>query len=470
VTVVDEAHGAPPLGAAAPLAVPAAATRLPRRHTTGAAILQAAAVFTPVALVLDMSRQTGAAMATALVITGIWVLALATTARALSVSSFAVGLPSIVAMGSLLGATGASAFSFWFSWIEVRPEQLALMAFLVFAVVLLCDRIALNILTPKRRLLIVGSSERASELVDELAAREDLPFKCVGIVEGLGAGGNGTRPQGNSPAHSSVLTEMVRVERPDLVVLAGEPQADAVNSLLDAGSLRLRIVGLPAFYEHAFGRVPVQGLSPIWFMSVLHLYQRPYSRITKRMLDIVLASVALAVLAPIMLVVAACVYLGDRGSVLYGQTRLGESGRRFKMLKFRTMVVDAETQGRAIWAEAGDPRVTRVGRFLRKARLDEAPQFWNVLRGDMSIVGPRPERPEFVELLAEHVPFWTRRHLVKPGITGWAQVRHRYTSDVPGTTEKLSYDLYYLKHRSLFLDLAIVAKTAKTVFSGSGAV
>jgi exopolysaccharide biosynthesis polyprenyl glycosylphosphotransferase len=229
-------------------------------------------------------------------------------------------------------------------------------------------------------------------------------------------------------------------------------------------------VGLPAFYEHAFGRVPVQGLSPIWFMSVLHLYQRPYSRITKRMLDIALASVALTVLAPIMLVVAACVYLGDRAPVLYGQTRLGEGGRPFKILKFRTMVVDAEKQGRAIWAEADDPRVTRVGRFLRKARLDEVPQLWNVLRGDMSIVGPRPERPEFVELLAEHVPFWTRRHLVKPGITGWAQVRHRYTSDVPGTTEKLSYDLYYLKHRSLFLDLAIVAKTAKTVFSGSGAV
>jgi exopolysaccharide biosynthesis polyprenyl glycosylphosphotransferase len=188
------------------------------------------------------------------------------------------------------------------------------------------------------------------------------------------------------------------------------------------------------------------------------------------MLDIALASVALTVLAPIMLVVAACVYLGDRAPVLYGQTRLGEGGRPFKILKFRTMVVDAEKQGRAIWAEADDPRVTRVGRFLRKARLDEVPQLWNVLRGDMSIVGPRPERPEFVELLAEHVPFWTRRHLVKPGITGWAQVRHRYTSDVPGTTEKLSYDLYYLKHRSLFLDLAIVAKTAKTVFSGSGAI
>jgi exopolysaccharide biosynthesis polyprenyl glycosylphosphotransferase len=468
VTVIDEAQAVPPLGGPAAVAIPASATRLPRRHTTGAAVLQAAAVFTPVALVLDVSRETGAAVVASLLITGIWVLAFAMTARAVSVSSFAVGLPSLVAMGTLVGAGGVSAAAFWLSWIEMRPEQLALMASLVFAVVLLSDRVT-AVLTPKRRLLVVGSSERVTELVDELAAREDLPFECVGIVDAFGTD-NEARLDGDSADSPSALTDTVRLERPDLVVLADEPRADQVNGLLDAGSLRLRVVGLPVFYEHAFGRVPVHGLSPIWFMSVLHLYQRPYSRITKRLLDVAIATIALAVLGPVMLLVAAFVYLGDRGPVLYRQTRLGEGGKPFAILKFRTMVVGAEAQGRALWAERGDPRVTPVGRVLRKARLDEVPQFWNVLRGDMSVVGPRPERPEFVELLAEHVPFWTRRHLVKPGITGWAQVRHRYTSDVTGTTEKLGYDLYYLKHRSLFLDLAIVAKTAKTIFSGSGAV
>ncbi len=180
-------------------------------------------------------------------------------------------------------------------------------------------------------------------------------------------------------------------------------------------------------------------------------------------------ALALVVLAPVMLLVAGFISVFDRGPVLFRQMRLGEGGRTFEMLKFRTMVVDAERQGRARWAVDNDPRVTRVGRVLRKARLDELPQLWNVLRGEMSIVGPRPERPEFMEELAEGVPFWTRRHLLKPGITGWAQVRHHYTSDVTGTAEKLGYDLYYLKHRSLFLDLAIVLKTARTVVSGSGA-
>ena len=133
------------------------------------------------------------------------------------------------------------------------------------------------------------------------------------------------------------------------------------------------------------------------------------------------------------------------------------------------MVVDAERSGVAVWASAADPRITPVGRFLRRTRLDELPQLWNVLRGDMSIVGPRPERPEFLELLAQEVPFWERRHLVKPGITGWAQVRCGYTDDALGAADKLAHDLYYLKHRSLFLDLAIALKTAAIVLRGTGA-
>jgi lipopolysaccharide/colanic/teichoic acid biosynthesis glycosyltransferase len=151
--------------------------------------------------------------------------------------------------------------------------------------------------------------------------------------------------------------------------------------------------------------------------------------------------------------------------LLFKQVRLGESGKTFEILKFRTMVDGAEEPGTAVWAAEMDPRITRVGHFLRKTRMDELPQLWNVLRGDMSVVGPRPERPEFVDVLEAEVPFWTRRHLVKPGITGWAQVRRGYTSDLEGTAEKLSYDLFYLKHRSVALDLAIVVKTLAIVAS-----
>jgi lipopolysaccharide/colanic/teichoic acid biosynthesis glycosyltransferase len=156
------------------------------------------------------------------------------------------------------------------------------------------------------------------------------------------------------------------------------------------------------------------------------------------------------------------------GPVIFCQTRLGEGGRVFTLYKFRTMRVDAELSG-AVWAAEHDPRVTPVGRFMRKTRLDELPQLWNVLRGDMSFVGPRPERPEFLAELEAEVPFWRRRHLVKPGLTGWAQVRRGYTADAAGTGDKLSYDLWYLRHRSLVVDLAICVKTLSTVLSGFGA-
>jgi exopolysaccharide biosynthesis polyprenyl glycosylphosphotransferase len=218
-------------------------------------------------------------------------------------------------------------------------------------------------------------------------------------------------------------------------------------------------------------------------LPVLEYDTRDPSRSTmmiKRVFDLFVSASTLIVLLPLFPLVALAIKLDSRGPVFFTQRRAGRGGVPFRMYKLRTMVADAERAlpdvvaledlPEPMFKLRADPRVTRMGRLLRRFSLDELPQLINVLRGDMSIVGPRPERPEFVELLAEHVPFWTRRHLVKPGITGWAQVRHRYTSDVPGTTEKLSYDLYYLKHRSLFLDLAIVAKTAKTVFSGSGAV
>jgi lipopolysaccharide/colanic/teichoic acid biosynthesis glycosyltransferase len=152
--------------------------------------------------------------------------------------------------------------------------------------------------------------------------------------------------------------------------------------------------------------------------------------------------------------------------VLLRQTRVGEHGELFMMYKFRTMHVDAEAPGEAIWATKDDPRVTSVGRFMRRFRLDELPQIWNVLAGDMSIVGPRPERPEFIDQLLESVPFWARRHLVKPGITGWAQVKRGYTSDTKGTLDKLSYDLWYIRHRSLTTDTVICARTLHAIIRG----
>jgi lipopolysaccharide/colanic/teichoic acid biosynthesis glycosyltransferase len=188
------------------------------------------------------------------------------------------------------------------------------------------------------------------------------------------------------------------------------------------------------------------------------------------MFDVAIASVALVITAPVIGAVYVAQRIAGGGPAFFRQVRLGEGGELFEILKFRTMVDSAESTGEAVWASEHDPRITPIGQILRRTRLDELPQLWNVLRGEMSIVGPRPERPEFVDLLSTTVPFWTRRHLVKPGITGWAQIRRGYTADVDGTADKLGYDLYYLKYRSLLFDLAIATRTIGIVFTGSGSL
>jgi exopolysaccharide biosynthesis polyprenyl glycosylphosphotransferase len=228
------------------------------------------------------------------------------------------------------------------------------------------------------------------------------------------------------------------------------------------------VVSVSHFFEHAFGRVPLAHISPAWFMSILHLRQRSYAARSKRTFDVTVAAVGCFLMAPFFVLIAIAVRVSGK-PVVFKQVRLGERGRAFQMYKFRTMVRQAEPDGTARWAQERDPRVTTIGRFLRRTRLDELPQLWNVLRGDMSIVGPRPERPEFVRVLENEVPFWNRRLLVKPGITGWAQVRGGYAADHDATIQKLSYDLWYVRHRTLLLDFAICAKTILTVVSGAGA-
>jgi len=314
--------------------------------------------------------------------------------------------------------------------------------------------------------LIVGASDGGADLIEELAVSGDRAYEVVGIVDDERESDVGGVSRLGSLAD---LPWILELHRPDLVVLAvTKNRPEAFSALLAGSGAGFDLLGLPEFHEQAFGRVPVRHVSAAWFMSVLHYYRRPYTQFAKRTFDVVGALLAMIVVAPAFLLVALLVRRTS-GPIIYRQTRLGEGGRHFTMYKFRTMYDGAEADGEALWADENDPRTTGVGRFMRRSRLDEIPQLWNVLKGEMSIVGPRPERPEFVDCLRQTVPFWTRRHLVKPGITGWAQVRRGYTSDTAGTAEKLSYDLWYLRHRSLVTDLAICAKTFTTLLSGDGA-
>ena len=274
--------------------------------------------------------------------------------------------------------------------------------------------------------------------------------------EVLGAPRRGSRV---APALDA-LTEVVAVQRPDLIVLADDQNSSAaLDRLLDIADGRFRVAGLTSFYEYALGCVPLHQITPMWFMSLLHVRQRPYACWVKRAFDLITAGLALLVTAPLLPLIALAVR-GTPGPIIYRQTRVGDGGRRFKIYKFRTMVDGAERPGEAVWAKDADPRTTPGGAFLRRTHLDELPQLFNVLKGDMSMVGPRPERPELIAMLEENIPYWSRRLLIKPGMTGWAQVHCGYAADFPAAT-KLAYDFWYLRHRSLAVDLAICVRTLR---------
>ncbi len=404
-------------------------------------------------------------LATAAILAVVYASALEIVGRSTWLSPLALGIPVTAALGIILATPVISLLDFWIPGFDVSGIELGFLTLSTFAVwSLYSTSSSARMRKPRQRVLVVGRSGGGLELVEELAAHPDLPFDCAGILDDDQAAGG---PWLGDLDH---LADAVIREHIDIVVFADASARDiAMPRLLDVRRLDLRVVGLADFYEHAFGRVPIDHLSQTWFMSLLYLYRGGYPAFFKRVLDVVMATLALLLTAPLFPLIALLIMLETKGLVFYRQVRVGEGGQLFEMLKFRTMVDGAEDPGRALWAQENDHRITRVGRVLRKARLDELPQLWNVIRGDMSLVGPRPERPEFLELLEARVPYWSRRHLVKPGITGWAQVCCGYTSDATSALEKLSYDLYYIKHRGPILDFAVAAKTAAVILSGSGA-
>jgi len=377
-------------------------------------------------------------------------------------------------LGSVYGAilgTGAglvvlSLLNYWILDVLIPPRRLLLMAAAALLVSVVFQAFASERLGRPRRVLVMGADDAARELVCDLQESRNKHFRYLGVVDGSS---NGRAVEGPvyRARRSGDLVEIVRRHGPDLIVCSRESaRTRTVDRLLDAGITTVRVVNTFDFYESAFGRVANHRMTKAWFTSVLDAQRGHYSSRTKRVLDIVASSIALVVLLPLFVAIA--VAIGISGPVFFRQVRSGEGGRIFTMVKFRTMIPDAEQDG-AVWASEDDPRITKLGRLLRATRMDELPQFWNVLRGEMSIVGPRPERPEYLDYLQREIPFWNRRLLLKPGITGWAQVHHAYTADVRGAARKLAYDLYYLKHRSFGLDLQIVFTTFKIVLSGRGA-
>jgi sugar transferase (PEP-CTERM system associated) len=325
---------------------------------------------------------------------------------------------------------------------------------------------------PRERLLIVGTNPAAVDLARELSdRRHELGVEIVGFAD-ADIGGIGRTVLGRVVGAVEDIPAMIRDSGADRIVVS---LSDArgklpMNQLLD---LRLRagvsFDFLASAYEAYTGKIAVETLRPSWFVFSAGFRKTRLLLWAKRALDVALALIGLVATAPVVLAAAALIRLTSAGAALYRQERVGLNGRVFTIYKLRTMRVDAEAQTGPVWSTLGDARVTPLGRFLRKTRVDELPQLWNVLRGDMSFVGPRPERPEFVTQLAATIPFFSLRHHVKPGITGWAQVHIPYAASVEEAVEKLQYDLYYIKNLSLALDLVVVIDTVKIVILRRGA-
>ncbi len=242
-----------------------------------------------------------------------------------------------------------------------------------------------------------------------------------------------------------------------------------LRELLDCKAQGVKVQDLNSHFEQRLGQIRIDFLNAGWLIFGDGFNQGLQRTMVKRVFDIVCASLLLALSAPIMLLAALVIKLDSRGPVLYRQERVGLDNLPFQVVKFRSMQQDAEKDGKPRWATSGDSRVTRIGRLLRVTRIDELPQLFSVLRGDMSLVGPRPERPFFVDQLTQEIPFYALRHSVKPGVTGWAQVRYQYGSTIEDSMEKLQYDLYYVKNHNLWLDLRILVDTVTVVLTGKGA-
>jgi sugar transferase (PEP-CTERM system associated) len=324
---------------------------------------------------------------------------------------------------------------------------------------------------PRERLLLIGASDGSGTLARELFNRRlQLGIEIVGVVDP--DGGRIGQRMFNTAVIGTLddIADIVRERRVDRVVvnLADARGRLPVDTLLDLRLKGITVDHLASVYERYTGKIALENLRPSWLIFSPGFRHTRALTAAKRVLDVAMGATGLVLAAPLMMLVAAAVKLTSPGPVFYSQRRVGKNGRIFTIRKFRSMRVDAEAESGPVWASAHDRRLTPIGRLLRSMRLDELPQLWNVLMDDMSLVGPRPERPEFVGDLTREIQFYAQRHVVKPGLTGWAQISYPYGSSVDDAQQKLQYDLYYLKHMSLALDMFILVATLKTVVARTG--
>jgi sugar transferase (PEP-CTERM system associated) len=329
----------------------------------------------------------------------------------------------------------------------------------------------INVGALKRRVLVIGVGDFARRIEQLVAANANRGFL---VVDYLRVANEAPRIRSNYIDHRRSLGGRSIAQIADekfvdeIVVALRDRRGLPTEDLLDCKLGGINVSEYLTFWERETGKIDLEALNPSWLFYSDGFRTNLYTNLVKRLFDIVVSLIALAATLPIIALIAATIRLEGSGPIFYAQERVGLNGRRFRLMKFRSMSVNAETDGVPVWAAANDQRITRIGALIRKTRIDEIPQVFNVLRGDMSFIGPRPERPFFVETLMKEIPYYNERHRVKPGISGWAQINYPYGASVEDAREKLTYDLYYVKNRSLFLDLVILLPTARVVLWPEG--
>ncbi|MGH9342908.1 MAG: TIGR03013 family XrtA/PEP-CTERM system glycosyltransferase [Terriglobia bacterium] len=317
----------------------------------------------------------------------------------------------------------------------------------------------------RERVYVMGSGERARRLVESLRARPDLGLEVVGWA---GAVGNGSLTREQLASQLMGLRERNAVDHVIVAMSDGRGKMP-VRELLDMRLSGIKVDDATDLLEKISGKIEVHELNPSWLLFSDGFRLNSSFLFARRVVSFSLALIGLVICLPLIPIIAAAIKLNSTGPVFYRQKRVGLRGRPFNCCKFRTMKANAEADTGATWAADDDPRITRVGKFLRKVRLDEIPQMWNVLKGEMGFIGPRPERPEFVSSLSEQIPYYNLRHIVRPGITGWAQIRYKYGNTIEDSRQKLQYDLFYIKNLSIGLDFWVLVQTLKVIILGRGA-
>lgn len=351
----------------------------------------------------------------------------------------------------------------------------SIISVFVVLALLLIWRVLIHLLTghPEigEKILVVGTGKSAVETAEAVWDRRDAGYRIVGFVTENGFKAGEKIGKSEILGTADQLLSIVQKEKVDRIVMAvrerrGTFPTETLLKMSLAGDVSIE--ECTSFFERVTGQVHLDMLRPSWLIFAGRARETRLKSAFRELVHRSLALVGLIVSSPIAILTAVLIKLDSKGPVFYRQERVGENGRIIKVIKFRSMKTDAEADGKPVWATSDDDRTTRVGRIIRKIRIDEIPQFWNIIKGEMSFVGPRPERPHFVEQLAKEIHFYEHRHLVAPGLTGWAQIKYPYGASVEDARRKLQYDLYYIKNQSLALDLVIIFETVKTVLFSRG--